>query len=100
MQSLTEQQARLLAFLKERIRETGIAPSFEEMKDHLGLKSKSGVHRIMIALQERRRIYRPFNRARNVEIIEDVDLSGVTADAMIAELKERGFRFGRIGYAK
>lgn len=100
MQSLTEQQARLLAFLKDRIRETGIAPSFEEMKDHLGLKSKSGVHRIMIALQERRRIYRPFNRARNVEIIEDVDLSGVTADAMIAELKERGFRFGRIGYAK
>lgn len=100
MQSLTEQQAKLLAFLKERIRETGIAPSFEEMKDHLGLKSKSGVHRIMIALQERRRIYRPFNRARNVEIIEDVDLSGVTADAMIAELKERGFRFGRIGYAK
>lgn len=100
MQSLTEQQAKLLAFLKERISATGIAPSFEEMKDHMNLKSKSGIHRIMIALQERRRIYRPYNRARNVEIIEDVDLSSVSADALIAELKERGFKFGRIGYAK
>ncbi len=100
MQSLTQQQAKLLSYLKERISETGIAPSFEEMMAHMDLKSKSGIHRILTALQERGRIYRPFNRARNVEIIDTVDLSGVSADAMIAELKGRGFQLGRISYAK
>lgn len=100
MQSLTQQQQKLLEFLTDRIRATGVAPSFEEMAAHMGMKSKSGIHRIMIALQERRRIYRPFGKARCIEIIEDLDLSSVSADAMLHELRERGFKFGRITYAK
>lgn len=101
MQSLTEQQSKLLAFLDQRITECGIAPSFEEMKDYMGLKSKSGIHRILTGLEQRHRIYRAYNRARNIEIIRDqYDLSHVSADAMLEELRGRGFKFGRIGYAK
>ncbi len=66
---LTRKQHELLRFIHERLRETGVPPSFDEMKDALDLKSKSGVHRLISALEERGFIRRLPNRARALEVI-------------------------------
>jgi repressor LexA len=66
---LTRKQHELLRFIQERLRETGIPPSFDEMKDALDLKSKSGIHRLITALEERGFIRRLPNRARALEVI-------------------------------
>ena len=65
---LTKKQLELLNFIHERIRESGIAPSFDEMKEALGLRSKSGVHRLINALEERGFIRRMPHRARALEV--------------------------------
>ena len=61
---LTAKQHELLMFINQRLDESGISPSFEEMKEALDLKSKSGVHRLIGALEERGFIRRLVNRAR------------------------------------
>jgi repressor LexA len=66
---LTRKQHELLCFINDRLNETGVSPSFEEMKDALDLKSKSGVHRLISALEERNFIRRLPNRARALEIL-------------------------------
>ena len=66
---LTRKQHELLCFIHERLAETGVSPSFEEMKDALDLKSKSGVHRLIRALEERSFIRRLPNRARALEVL-------------------------------
>lgn len=66
---LTKKQHELLLFIASRLRETGIPPSFEEMKVALGLRSKSGIHRLMTALEERGFLKRLPHRARAVEIL-------------------------------
>ena len=66
---LTRKQHELLCFIHDRLAETGVSPSFEEMKDALDLKSKSGVHRLISALEERQFIRRLPNRARALEVI-------------------------------
>jgi repressor LexA len=66
---LTAKMHELLLFLDARGREGGVSPSFEEMKDALGLKSKSGVHRLVEALEERGFIRRLPNRARALEVV-------------------------------
>ena len=66
---LTAKQRELLQFITVRLEDTGISPSFEEMKDALDLKSKSGVHRLISALEERGFIRRLPNRARALEVI-------------------------------
>ena len=66
---LTRKQHELLCFINDRLSETGVSPSFEEMKDALDLKSKSGVHRLISALEERNFIRRLPNRARALEIL-------------------------------
>lgn len=66
---LTRKQQELLVFINERLAETGVSPSFEEMKEALDLKSKSGVHRLISALEERNFIRRLPNRARALEIL-------------------------------
>lgn len=66
---LTKKQNELLRFIHERLTEQGIPPSFEEMKDALNLKSKSGIHRLIIALEERGFIRRLPNRARALEVL-------------------------------
>ncbi|MEO1170049.1 MAG: transcriptional repressor LexA [Pseudomonadota bacterium] len=73
---LTKKQHELLMFIHDRLAETGISPSFEEMKDALDLKSKSGVHRLISALEERAFIRRLPNRARALEILRMPDQSG------------------------
>ena len=66
---LTRKQYELLMFIQERLTEAGIPPSFDEMKDALDLKSKSGIHRLITALEERGFIRRLPNRARALEVI-------------------------------
>ncbi|MEL7317257.1 MAG: transcriptional repressor LexA [Pseudomonadota bacterium] len=67
---LTAKQHELIRFIQQRLEETGISPSFEEMKEALDLKSKSGVHRLISALEERGFIRRLPNRARALEVIK------------------------------
>jgi repressor LexA len=66
---LTRKQHELICFINDRLAETGVSPSFEEMKDALELKSKSGVHRLISALEERQFIRRLPNRARALEVM-------------------------------
>ena len=66
---LTRKQQALLIFIDERLKADGVSPSFEEMKAALGLKSKSGVHRLINALEERAFIRRLPNRARALEVL-------------------------------
>ena len=67
---LTRKQYELLMFIHERIRESGIPPSFDEMKDALDLKSKSGIHRLITALEERGFLRRMEKRARALEVLK------------------------------
>lgn len=67
---LTAKQSQLLEFIHGRLQESGVSPSFDEMKDALGLKSKSGVHRLINALEERGFIKRLANRARALEVLK------------------------------
>jgi repressor LexA len=66
---LTRKQHELICFINDRLEETGVSPSFEEMKEALDLKSKSGVHRLISALEEREFIRRLPNRARALEVL-------------------------------
>lgn len=67
---LTRKQYELLMFIDERLRATGISPSFDEMKDALDLKSKSGIHRLITGLEERGFIRRLAHRARALEVVK------------------------------
>ena len=71
---LTRKQHELLTYIHEKLGETGVSPSFEEMKDALELKSKSGVHRLISALEERGFLRRLPNRARALEIVRMPDV--------------------------
>jgi repressor LexA len=76
---LTRKQYELLMFIHERIRETGIPPSFDEMKEALDLKSKSGIHRLITALEERGFLRRMEKRARALEVLKLPDNMAETA---------------------
>lgn len=78
---LTAKQHELIQFIQKRLEETGISPSFEEMKEALDLKSKSGVHRLISALEERGFLRRLPNRARALEVIRE---PGATTPARAA----------------
>src|SRR5215813_4200086 len=66
---LTRKQYELLMYIHQRVRETGVPPSFDEMKDALDLRSKSGIHRLITALEERGYLKRLQKRARALEIV-------------------------------
>lgn len=70
---LTRKQHDLICFISDRLGETGVSPSFEEMKEALDLKSKSGVHRLISALEERKFLRRLPNRARALEVLRMPD---------------------------
>src|ERR1700749_4367231 len=72
---LTRKQFELLKFIHERLKESGVPPSFDEMKDALDLRSKSGIHRLITALEERGFIRRLPNRARAIEVIKLPELA-------------------------
>jgi repressor LexA len=76
---LTLKQRQLLLFIHERIKETGISPSFDEMKDALNLASKSGIHRLISALEERGFVRRLPHRARALEVLKLPDSAATAA---------------------
>ncbi len=76
---LTRKQYELLRFIHERLKEAGVPPSFDEMKDALDLRSKSGIHRLITALEERGFIRRLPNRARAIEVIKMPELGATGA---------------------
>lgn len=69
--SLTSRQHSLLLFIRDEVATKGVSPSFEEMKEHLGLRSKSGIHRLVNALEERGFIERLPNRARAIACVKE-----------------------------
>src|SRR5437763_12900498 len=72
---LTRKQSELLRFIDERLKEAGLPRSFDEMKDALDLRSQSGIHRLITALEERGFIRRLPNRARAIEVIKLPEVS-------------------------
>src|SRR5438046_9978205 len=76
---LTAKQRELLLFIDSRLNESGISPSFDEMREALYLKSKSGVHRLISALEERQFIRRLPNRARALEVVKMPEVSAPAA---------------------
>jgi repressor LexA len=88
---LTQKQKELLLFINERMRADGVPPSFDEMKDALELKSKSGIHRLITALVERGFIRRLPHRARAIEVLKLPENASSAASA--AETQRRsGFQ--------
>ncbi len=96
---LTRKQLELLMFINERLKESGIPPSFDEMKDALDLRSKSGIHRLITALEERGFIRRLPNRARALEVLRLPE----AVNPSFAAARRGGFRpnviEGRLGKA-
>ena len=82
---LTAKQHELLLFIHQRLERSGVSPSFEEMKEALDLKSKSGVHRLIGALEERGFIRRLANRARALEVVKMPE-GGTTRDTNVVKL--------------
>ena len=76
---LTRKQHQLVCFINDRLADSGVSPSFEEMKEALELKSKSGVHRLISALEERGFIRRLANRARALEVLKMPERPGTPA---------------------
>ncbi|MGN6155661.1 MAG: transcriptional repressor LexA [Sphingomicrobium sp.] len=83
---LTAKQRELLLFIQDRLGDTGVSPSFDEMREALALKSKSGVHRLISALEERGFIRRLPNRARALEVVKLPD-SAAPAPANVVQLR-------------
>ncbi|WP_375466001.1 transcriptional repressor LexA [uncultured Methylobacterium sp.] len=91
---LTRKQLDLLQFIEQRMRESGVPPSFDEMKDALDLKSKSGIHRLITALEERGFLRRLPNRARAIEVIripESLSRAKVTTTPAPVPVEARRF---------
>lgn len=89
---LTRKQHELVCFIYDRLADTGVSPSFEEMKEALDLKSKSGVHRLISALEERGFIRRLANRARALEVVkmpERGDAPKAATTSNVVELPKR-----------
>src|ERR1700679_244744 len=94
---LTRKQYELLMFIHERVRESGIPPSFDEMKDALDLKSKSGIHRLITALEERGFLRRIEKRARALEVLKLPDNMAETLRPATtrSQIQRAGNRHGR-----
>src|SRR5271155_40688 len=89
---LTRKQHELLVYINRRLADSGVSPSFEEMKDALGLKSKSGIHRLISGLEERGFIRRLPHRARALEVVklpEDTVAAGRARAAASAAERSR-----------
>jgi repressor LexA len=87
---LTRKQHELLVFINQRLRATGVAPSFDEMKDALNLRSKSGIHRLISGLEERGFIRRLPHRARALEVVKLPEESAAPASGTPSAEAERG----------
>ncbi len=83
---LTVKQRELLLFIDERLKQSGVSPSFDEMREALELKSKSGVHRLISALEERSFIRRLPNRARALEVLRMPEMAPAASASMIGSI--------------
>lgn len=83
---LTVKQRELLLFIDERLKESGVSPSFDEMREALDLKSKSGVHRLISALEERAFIRRLPNRARALEVLRMPELAPAASANVVGSI--------------
>ncbi len=93
---LTRKQYELLMFIHERVRESGIPPSFDEMKEALDLKSKSGIHRLITALEERGFLRRMEKRARALEVLKlPENMAETLRPATTRSQAQRSIRHGR-----
>ena len=88
---LTRKQHELLLYVDSHLRATGFSPSFEEMKDALNLRSKSGIHRLISALEERGFLRRHHHRARALEVVRMPDQTGQTREAASPGSASPGF---------
>lgn len=87
---MTPRQKQLLDFIKAYTAENdGVSPTFGEMKDAAGLASKSGVHRMVAALEAQRRIRRRAGRARTIEVVEELPLAAVSLASGRADIADR-----------
>ena len=93
---LTSKQKELLLFIHERMQADGVPPSFDEMKDALDLKSKSGIHRLITALVERGFIRRLPHRARAIEVLKLPETSTLSVVAATSSASAEPQR--RIGF--
>lgn len=93
---LTAKQKELLLFIHQRIKESGVSPSFDEMKEALDLASKSGIHRLITALEERGFVRRLAHRARALEVLKLPDSAAPQSNARPAA---NGFRPSVVGGA-
>ncbi|HYX45741.1 MAG TPA: transcriptional repressor LexA [Sphingomicrobium sp.] len=84
---LTAKQRELLLFIDDRLKEDGVSPSFDEMREALDLKSKSGVHRLISALEERGFIRRLPNRARALEILKLPETAAARPSATVTPIR-------------
>lgn len=86
---LTEQQANLLTFIEKFAGKNGFSPSFDQMQHAIGLGSKSGVARLLSALEERGHVRRIRNRARAIEVVQRNDLANFSSMDLRRELMRR-----------
>lgn len=89
MMGLTRNQRQLLSFLRDEHARTGQMPTFEEMRRHVGLASKSGIARLLAGLEERGHIRRLPNRARSIEVVEVNELARFSTSELMRELSHR-----------
>lgn len=68
---LTKQMSAVLQFIKTRIEDTGVSPSYDEIRDAMGLSSKSGIHRLVTSLEDRGYIVRKYGGVRSIHLVED-----------------------------
>lgn len=91
MMGLTARQAECLRFIVSHIEEAGCAPTFDEMRDHLGVSSRSGVHRLLEGLESRGAIRRFRGQSRAIEVLPSRDvLASFSNAALLAEVERRG----------
>lgn len=88
---MTAKQAELLAYLRTEIERTGVCPSFEEMKAAIGLKAKSGIHRLILALEERGAIVRIPGQRRGIVVADadEVAVRAIPTAMLVTELSRR-----------
>ncbi|MCR9255013.1 MAG: transcriptional repressor LexA [Alphaproteobacteria bacterium] len=89
---LTKKQKELLTFINERLEADGVSPSFDEMKDALNLKSKSGIHRLISGLEERGFIRRLPHKARALEVIRMPETTAATHPSVPSDKRGAGFQ--------
>ena len=94
---LTKKQHELLLFLEERISQTGVTPSFEEMMKKVGLKSKSGIHRLISALEERGFIKKLPFKARAIELLRLPDTKKIPSDDRVRAINDHVVELPLVG---